>query len=138
MTEILLVIAAGFGAGVVSGLFGVGGGIVFVPALVLILDSEQVVAEATSLVAIIPVALVGAYRQRGYGNVDLRLGVTIGLISIPTAVGAAALANALPERGLQLLFAGLCIGLALRMVENVVKRRGSPPQPDVATTAVRE
>lgn len=138
MTEILLVIVAGFGAGVVSGLFGVGGGIVFVPALVLILDSEQVVAEATSLVAIIPVALVGAYRQHGYGNVDLRLGVTIGLISIPTAVGAAALANALPERALQLLFAGLCIGLALRMVENVVKRRGSLPQPDVVTTASGE
>jgi uncharacterized membrane protein YfcA len=74
-------IAAGVAAGIVSGLFGVGGGVVFVPALVYIYDASQVGAEATSLLAIIPVALVGAWRQHEYGNVRVREGIVIGLCS---------------------------------------------------------
>ncbi len=62
-------IVIGAAAGVVSGLLGVGGGILFVPALTLALSLSQLKAEATSLLAIIPVALVGAARQHHYGNV---------------------------------------------------------------------
>ena len=64
----------GAAAGVLSGLLGVGGGILFVPTLTLALGLSQVRAEATSLLAIIPVALVGAWRQHRYGNVDVRDG----------------------------------------------------------------
>ena len=59
----------GFLGGTLGGLVGVGGGILFVPALAIFLDQSQIVAEATSLLAIVFVALVGAWRQRGYGNV---------------------------------------------------------------------
>ena len=77
----ILAIVMGAAAGVVSGLLGVGGGILFVPALTLVLSLSQVKAEATSLLAIIPVALVGAIRQYGYGNVRLRDGAVLGALS---------------------------------------------------------
>ena len=77
--EIVAMVAAGLAAGVLSGLFGVGGGILFVPALVLIADLSQVEAAATSLAAMIPVVLVGTWRQHGYGNVRWRAAVVIGV-----------------------------------------------------------
>ncbi len=76
MTEGALIV--GFAAGVVAGMLGVGGGILFVPALVLFLGLAQVDAEATSLLAIIPVALVGAARQERYGNLRLRDAIVFG------------------------------------------------------------
>ena len=66
-----IIAAAAFGVagGVTGGLLGVGGGILFVPALVLFLGLSQLAGEATSLLAIVPVAILGAWRQHGYGNV---------------------------------------------------------------------
>jgi uncharacterized membrane protein YfcA len=111
-------IAAGVAAGVVSGLFGVGGGIIFVPALLLIYDVSQVEAEATSLLAIIPVALVGAWRQHGYGNVRVREGVVMGLLAAAGAFAGVALANALPERALEVAFAGLMVVVAVQLARD--------------------
>jgi uncharacterized membrane protein YfcA len=114
-------IAAGLAAGVVSGLFGVGGGVVFVPALVFIYDAGQVQAEATSLLAIIPVALVGAWRQRAYGNVRVREGVAMGLLAAVGTFGGVALANALPERALKLGFAALMVVVAVQLARDALK-----------------
>jgi uncharacterized membrane protein YfcA len=100
-------IGVGIAAGILSGLFGVGGGIVFVPALVVLFDLSQVRAEATSLIAIIPVALLGAYRQHRYGNIRIREGIVIGLISAAGGALGVWLANYLPERTLQIGFAAL-------------------------------
>ena len=69
---IAVAVAIGVAAGVLAGLFGVGGGILFVPTLALVLGLTQLHAEASSLLAILPTALVGTWRQRRYGNVDLR------------------------------------------------------------------
>lgn len=99
-------------AGIVSGLLGVGGGILFVPALTLVLSLSQVRAEATSLLAIIPVALVGAWRQYQYGNMELREGVIIGALSALGVLGGVALANVLPERDLRFAFAALILLVA--------------------------
>jgi len=115
VTEVLEVIAVGFAAGTVSGLFGVGGGVVFVPSLVFLFGLSQAEAEATSLLAIVPVALVGSYRQHRYGNVAVRDGVLIGLVSLPAALAATYVANALPETALKVLFCGLCVYVAIRM-----------------------
>ena len=109
-------IAVGFLAGVVAGMLGVGGGILFVPALVLFLDLAQVDAEATSLLAIIPVALVGAANQRRYGNLRLREAIVLGLLAIPGAVGGVALVNALPQRVVEVGFALLMLYVAWQMV----------------------
>ena len=116
-------IAAGLAAGVVSGLFGVGGGVVFVPALVYIYDASQVSAEATSLLAIIPVALVGAWRQHGYGNVRVREGVVMGVLAGAGAFGGVALANVLPERTLEIAFAGLMVIVALQLARDALRAK---------------
>jgi uncharacterized protein len=105
-------LAIGLAAGVLAGMLGVGGGILFVPALVLFLEFTQVRAEATSLLAIIPVALVGAWRQHAYGNVRLRDGLMVGALSAAGAVGGVALANAVPERALEVAFALLALFIA--------------------------
>ncbi len=91
-------IAIGLAAGIVAGLLGVGGGVLFVPGLVLFLGLDQHQAEATSLLAIIPVAIVGTYRQDRYGNVRRADALLLGMLSLAGAAGGVALANALSGR----------------------------------------
>jgi uncharacterized membrane protein YfcA len=111
-------LVAGLIGGLLAGMLGVGGGVIFVPALVIFLDFAQVDAEATSLLAIIPVALVGAWRQHGYGNVRLRDGLILGGLAAAGAVGGAALANALSGRTLQVAFACFMLLSAFQLVRN--------------------
>ena len=110
-------------AGVTAGLLGVGGGILFVPALAIILGLGQVDAEATSLLAIIPVSLLGAVRQHGYGNVRVRDGVIVGALSAAGALAGVAVANALPERALEIAFAGLSLVIAARVFHRGLAQR---------------
>jgi uncharacterized protein len=112
----------GFAAGLVGGLLGVGGGILFVPALTIFQDKPQLEAEATSLLAIVPVALVAVWRQHGYGNLRLREGLLIGALS-PLGVGIGVVAaNALSERALELAFAGLLVVMATRLLWHAARR----------------
>lgn len=111
-------IGIGVAAGIVAGMLGVGGGIIFVPALVLLLGFQQVNAEATSLLAILPVAVVGTWRQRRYGNVRLRDGVVIGLLAAAGTVGGVAVANALPQRALEIGFAALALVTAMQLLRH--------------------
>jgi uncharacterized protein len=104
----LLAVLLGVCAGVLSGLFGVGGGILFVPTLTW-LGLTQLHAEASSLLAIIPTVAVGVWRQQRYGNVRWRAAQVIGVASIGAAVGGAQLAESVPETTLRKLFAGVLI-----------------------------
>ena len=110
-------------AGIVAGLLGIGGGILFVPALTIFLDLTHVEAEATSLLAIVPVALVGSWRQHRYGNLRAGDAATIGALSLLGAVGGVVLANALPERVLRVGFALLMLNLARQLVQRGVRGR---------------
>ena len=101
-------------AGALAGMFGVGGGILFVPVLVG-LGLTQVHAEATSLLAMIPVVLLGVWRQHKYGNVRWRPSLTIGIASIGAAVGGAAVAVSLPEATLKRLFGVLLLVTAAQI-----------------------
>ena len=114
MTEVGAILL-GFAAGAVGGMLGVGGGILFVPALSLVLGQSHLDAEATSLLAIIPVAIVGAWRQHGYGNVRLKDGLAIGVLSCGGAVLGAVIANSVPERGLEIGFACLVLVVAAQL-----------------------
>ncbi len=109
-------LAVGFVAGIVAGMFGVGGGAVFVPGLVIVLGLGQVDAEATSLLAIVPVALVGAYRQERYGNLRLREGLTVGVLAVPAAALGVVIVNAVPERAIELAFAALLVYVAIELL----------------------
>lgn len=111
---IALAIVIGAAAGVLAGLFGVGGGILFVPALLMLgLDQHQ--AEATSLLAIVPVVLVGSWRQHGYGNIRWRQVWKLGLGSLAGVVGGGLLAEQLAPGSLQRLFGVLMILIALEL-----------------------
>ena len=121
MTEILLVIVFGFAGGFLGGLVGVGGGIVFVPALVIVLDEPQVRAEATSLLAIVIVAAAGTWRQRAYGNVRLREGLLIGALSVVGVTGGVILANELSERALEVAFALLALAIAAQLLMRTLR-----------------
>jgi uncharacterized membrane protein YfcA len=114
--------AVGFAGGVTGGLLGIGGGVLFVPALVFFLGLSQLAGEATSLLAIIPVAILGAWRQHGYGNVRLREGLTIGVLSVPGVLLGAVLANELPERALELSFAALQLFFAVSLARRALNR----------------
>ena len=114
--DVALAIAFGLAGGALGGLLGVGGGVLFVPALVIFLDEGLVEAEATSLLIIVPVAIVGTWRQHRHGNVRIADGLLIGLLSIPGVVAGVVVANLLPERALELGFAALALFLALQLV----------------------
>jgi uncharacterized membrane protein YfcA len=113
--DVLMAILLAVAGGLTAGLIGVGGGILFVPALTIFLGLSQVEAESTSLLTIVVVALVGAYRQAGYGNVDLRAALVIGALSPLGVLIGVIVANNVSERFLQLSFAALALFFAHRL-----------------------
>jgi uncharacterized protein len=122
MWEIVLAAALGVVAGVLAGLFGVGGGILFVPTLTFTLGLTQLHAEATSLLAIVPTVLAGTWRQQRYGNVRWRPALVIGVAAIAGVEGGVALAEALPEHALRRLFGVLMILVAAQVAWRVRRR----------------
>lgn len=112
MDVVALAIALGFAGGVLAGLFGIGGGIVFVPALALGLGLTQLHAEASSLLAILPTVAAATWRQHRYGNVDWRAALVIGVAAIGGIEGGVVLAEALPEDLLRRLFGALMLLVA--------------------------
>jgi len=118
---IVAAIALGLGAGMLSGIFGVGGGILFVPTLVL-LGLGQVEASATSLLAIVPTAAVGAWRQRAYGNLRVRAALVIGVVSVLGAEVGVQIATRIDESVLRRLFGVLVIGVAAQLAVRTVRQ----------------
>lgn len=116
MLTITLVLALGLLAGVLAGLFGVGGGILFVPTLALALDLSQLEAEATSLLAIVPTVIAGTWRQQRYGNVRWGPALVIGLSAVAGVEAGVQLAESLPENVLRRLFALLMLAVAAQIV----------------------
>ncbi len=101
--------------GFIAALAGVGGGIIFVPAFALVLGLTQVVAQATSLLAIVVVAILGTWQQRHTGDVRFRDAAIIGVGSLVTVVLAAMVADALPEPVLRSMFAVFMVVVAIRV-----------------------
>ena len=119
----ILAALLGFVGGVLAGLFGVGGGILFVPTLVLVLGLTQIHAEATSLLAILPTVIVGTWRQHRHGNVDLRAGLIVGIGAIAGVEGGVQIAKALPEDTLRRLFAVLMFVVAASLAWRALRQK---------------
>ena len=112
--------------GMLGGLVGVGGGVLFVPALTIFFGLSQVEGESTSLLMIVIVALVGATRQYGYGNVRVREAVLVGVLSPVGVLIGVVVANAVPQEALELGFAALALFMAYRLV---VRANSIPAEP---------
>jgi hypothetical protein len=119
-------IAIGLAAGVLGGLLGLGGGVLFVPGLVIFLSLSQHQAEATSLLAIVPVALVGAARQDRYGNVRRADALYMGVVSIAGAAAGVALANVMSGALLRTGFALLMLLIAAQLMRRTLREKKSP------------
>ena len=113
-------VVIGLAGGVVAGMLGVGGGVLFVPGLVFLVSLSQHQAEATSLLAIIPVALVGAYQQDRYGNVRRADALLLGTLSLAGAAAGVALANALSGAALRDCFAAFMVIVAAQLVRRTL------------------
>ncbi len=125
-TTIVLAVGLGIAAGVMSGLFGVGGGILFVPLLVA-LGLGQVEAAATSLLAVVPTAGVGAWRHARYGSLRFRPALVVGVASIVGVEAGVQIATSLPEHVLRRLFGLLLIAVAMQLAWRASFGRGSYP-----------
>ena len=113
--ELLAAATLGLAGGLVGGVLGVGGGILFVPALAIFAGQTQLEAESTSLLAIVAVAALGSWRQHHYGNIRLADGLAIGVLSVLGVVGGVVIANAVSQRTLELCFAALLLVIAAQL-----------------------
>lgn len=113
--------AFGLGTGAAAGLLGVGGGILMVPFLTLAVGLSQHAAEATSLVVVLPTAIVAsvALRRRGVG--DLGLALRFGVVGALGGAAGALLALALPAATLRVVFAAFLTVVGLRLVHDGVR-----------------
>jgi len=121
MTHEIVAVLFGFLAGTLSALFGVGGGLIFVPTLIFLGENAHV-AVATSLAAMVPVILMGSWRQTRYGNVNWRDAIVIGLVSVPTAKLGEVVANSLSSKALQRSFAVLLMVVAVQMAVRALRQ----------------
>ena len=120
----LTTVAVGTVVGFLSGLLGVGGGVVMVPILVLLFGLPQHDAQGVSLFMVIPTAVVGAWSHVRLGNVERRIVLPVALASVVAAVCGAALANVLHGTTLRYLFGALLLVTGLRLLST---RRNGPP-----------
>ena len=126
LSDLIGALAIGFAAGLAGGLVGVGGGVLMVPGLVIFLGESQLEAEATSLLAIVAVAAVGAWRQGRYGNLRLRDAMVVGGLAPVGVVVGTVLANALTERVLELSFAAVQVYFAYRLARRAIAPSAPP------------
>jgi uncharacterized membrane protein YfcA len=129
--EILLAVAAGLAAGVLAGLFGVGGGILFVPVLTLGLGLSQLHGEATSLLAIIPTVVAGTWTQQRFGNVRWADALVIGVAAVAGVEAGVRIAESLPEHALRRLFGALMLVVAAQIAWRAARARQGSDFPDV-------
>ena len=115
MIEIVLALGLGFVAGMFAGLFGVGGGILFVPTLIILFGLSQVEAQATSLLAILPTVAAGTWRQHAYANVRWRAAAVIGTAAIVGVELGILAAKSLQEQTLRRLFGVLVLAVAAQL-----------------------
>lgn len=127
MSHDLLAVLLGLLAGVLSALFGVGGGIIFVPTLIFLGDTARV-AVATSLAAMVPVILMGSWRQTRYGAVTWRDAIVVGVASVPTAKLGEIVADSLPNAVLRRLFALVLAFVAVQLAYRALRHQ---PQTEV-------
>lgn len=114
--EVLTLLAIGLTAGVLAGLLGIGGGVLMVPAMVLIMGFDQHIAQGTSLLVIIPAAAFGSFTHHRHGRLALRDAAVLAVGGVLGALLGSVTALSLDEELLRRLFAILMLAVAARML----------------------
>ncbi len=114
---IIILLLIGLAAGMLSGMVGVGGGIIIVPALIFFLGFTQKMAQGTSLgILLLPVGILGAIQYYKHGQMDLRIVAIISIAFVFGSFAGSKLALSLPQETMKKLFALLMIIVALKML----------------------
>ena len=117
MSNLILYLCIGLGAGVLSGLFGIGGGIVIVPMLVAFAGMTQLTAQGTSLGALLlPVGVLGAWKYFNEGNINVRASLVIALSLTLGALIGAMIANHLPPATMKKIFGAFLVFVGIRFL----------------------
>lgn len=119
----------GVASGVLAGLLGVGGGIIMVPAMVVLFGIPPAVAKGTSLAVIVPTAVMGTWRNRRNGNADLPVAVVVGLAGIVSAFAASKVSVGMSAATSNMLFALLLLVVTARMAWQLARGTGGRPEP---------
>ena len=119
----VLVVAFGIAVGVFSAVFGVGGGVLMVPFMVLALDLTQHTAEGSSLLAIVPIALAGAYSHHRNGFVEWKTAARLAAGGVLGALAGALVGLGVPAELLQTLFAALVAIVGVRLIRDGIAAR---------------
>ena len=126
MVDSIIAVVIGFVGGFAGGLLGIGGGAIYVPAMVLLMDEQQHLAQGASLAAIIATAIVGGATHLRQGNVHLPTVAWIAPAAALAAFGAALLADALPAELLRRIFAVVVVYFALTMIVGALRKERAP------------
>ncbi len=115
-------VVLGVVSGTLAGLLGVGGGVIMVPAMILIFQMPPVIAKGTSVAVIIPTALMGTWRNRRNDNTDIKAGLTLGVAGMLAAVVGGLIASKMDPNLSNLLFAILLVFVIIRQVSGLRTR----------------
>lgn len=126
MGEILFVLAVGLTGGFAGGLLGIGGGAIYIPAMVLFLDEEQHFAQGASLAAIVATAMVGGFTHLRRGNVDVPTVAWVAPVAVAAGFGAAFVADSLDAAVLRRIFAVVALYFSLTMIVGAVRGQEEP------------
>jgi uncharacterized protein len=123
---VVALVAVGLAAGILAGLLGVGGGVIMIPAMILLFGIAPVVAKGTSAAVIVPTAVIGTWRNRVRGNTDLRAAAIVGGAGIVTAAVGGTLADKMSDGLSNFLFASLLVVVAARLLWQLRRERMEP------------
>ena len=133
-------IVLGLSMGVLAGLFGIGGGIIAVPALIALFGFSDLVAKGTSLAIMIPTSLVGTVANWRAGTVNVRAGLVIGAVATLASIPGALVALSIPAKLSSVLFGILLLAVAAQLAQRAVSaqeaatKRTSPPSSKSSTS----
>lgn len=128
----VLLVLVGVVAGTLAGMLGIGGGVILVPAMVVLLGMVPVVAKGTSVAVIVPTSIMGTIRNRKHANVDIRAATIIGLVGAAAAAVGGTIANGLSDQVSNIMFAVLLVFVAITQLRAL---RPPPPLIDVTDTS---
>lgn len=122
----LLLVVIGFVTGTLAGLLGIGGGVIMVPAMVVVLDMVTVIAKGTSVAVIVPTAIMGTIRNRKHANADIRVAAVVGGFGVVTAVVGGTISDRLSDDVANAMFAVLLVFVAITQLLSLRSRPAVP------------